>query len=494
MFSRFGSSFKHAFVQQPKRCKATAAFMTAGAVTLVTTVSIISIVTCQTKDVKESKIVVVGGGTAGIGVTAMLLNQGHRYVTLIEPKSVHFYQPLWSLVGAGIKPNTASVKDMKKVVPKGATWVQKEVHSFRPEQNQVVLNDGTAVDYDCLVVAAGIQIDWDKIPGLREGLEQEGSGVVSNYDFLYAAKTWSEFQRLVKEKLQSNTTDRLSLLFTLPTTPIKCAGAPQKIMWLLEDTLREFRLRERADISFWVPGQAMFGVKFYSDKLDAIRKARNVEVDYGFNLVSLNVPQKQATFQATTGKGESKTVPYDLIHVGPPMSAPDFIKTSPLADAGGWLDVDKHTLQSTKYANVFGLGDCTNTPNSKTAAAVISQAPVVVHNIEKHLQQKPLDGKYNGYASCPLIIGKKHVIMAEFGYDGKIMETFNRETGKFPWKYIGTEGDLQQRFFYLLKEQFFPYVYWNLWTRGWWYGADGILKPNVVEKTETIKAKGKVPK
>lgn len=487
MFSKFGSSSIRSFVRQQTSGNASSSFVAAaGLATFVTTVSVVSIVACQTtpsKDIKDSKIVVVGGGTAGIGVTAMLRNLGHRQVTLIEPSSVHYYQPLWTLVGAGIKPNTASVKDMTKVLPKGAVWIQKKVTSFRPDQNQVVLDDGTAIDYDTLVVAAGIQTDWDKIPGLREGLEQDGSGVVSNYHYEYSAKTWTEFQRLVKEKLQSNPNDKLSLVFTVPSTPIKCAGAPQKIMWLLEDTLRGMGLRQRADISYWMPGQAIFGVKFYADKLEIIRKARDVQGIYGFNLVSLNVAQKQATFQATTGTGETKVVPYDLIHVGPPMSPPDFIKASPLADANGWMDVDRYTLQSTKYANVFGLGDCTNTPNGKTAAAVTSQAPVVVHNIEKQLQQKPLDGKYNGYASCPLIIGRKHVLLAEFGYDGKLMETFDRATGKFPWKYIGSEGDLQQRFFYLLKEQFFPYVYWTLWTRGWWYGTDGLMKPNVVDKS-----------
>ena len=146
------------------------------------------------------------------------------------------------------------------------------------------------------------------------------------------------------------------------------------------------------------------------------------------------------------------------------MSAPTFLRGSPISDAAGWLDVDKHTLQSKKYMNVFGLGDCTNTPNSKTAAAVTSQAPVVVHNIERSIDNLPLDGMYSGYASCPLVIAKNKVMLAEFGYGGKLAETFG-PNGKFPHRLLGTDNEVAHRFFFFLKETIFPYVYWNLWTK-----------------------------
>jgi NADPH-dependent 2,4-dienoyl-CoA reductase/sulfur reductase-like enzyme len=174
---------------------------------------------------------------------------------------------------------------------------------------------------------------------------------------------------------------------------------------------------------------------------------------------------------------------YDLLHVAPHMSAPDFLKKAPFSDAKGWVDVDLHTMQTKKYANVWGLGDCTNTPNSKTAAAITSQAPVLVHNMLRSMDGKALDGFYNGYASCPLIIAKGKVMLAEFGYGGKLMETFSRDTGKFPLKYLGTEGELHFRFFYFLKEQIFPAVYWNLWPRGLWFGPNGPIKPTVTKPT-----------
>lgn len=342
-----------------------------------------------------------------------------------------------------------------------------------PEKNQVVLRNGRQVDYDYLVVAAGIQTNWDAIPGLVDGLQREDSGVVSIYDYNHAKKTWKTFEE-IKDKPST-------YLFTFPPTAIKCAGAPQKIMWLLEDTIRFEGLRDRADIKFVTPGASMFGVKHYSDKLEKMRQEKGVEALFGHNLVSLDVNRKIATFKNLENNKAVKKK-YDMIHVAPHMSAPDFLKASPISDEEGWVDVDKFTLQSKKFKNIFALGDCTNTPNSKTAAAVTSQAPVVVHNMERAIDGKELDGKYSGYASCPLIIGRGKVMLAEFAYGGELAETFDRSTGKWPLKYIGTEGDLHQRFFYILNEKVLPFAYWNLWTRGWWFGTNGPVKPDVTDK------------
>jgi NADPH-dependent 2,4-dienoyl-CoA reductase/sulfur reductase-like enzyme len=335
------------------------------------------------------------------------------------------------------------------------------------------MKDGSKVDYDYLVVAAGMQIDWDKIPGLVDGLQKEDSGVVSIYDYRYADKTWKAFL-FIKDQPSK-------YIFTYSPPVLKCAGAPQKIMWLIEDTLRGSDLRDKADISYWTPGGSMFGVKHYSDKLEQIRQDRGVTGMFNHLLLSIDSDKKIATFQ---NKETNETVDqsYDFMHVAPHMSSPDFLKNAPISDEQGWVDVDKHTLQSKKYQNVFGLGDCANTPNSKTAAAITSQAPIVVHNLLQLLDGKPLDAKYSGYASCPLIVAQKRVILAEFGYGGKLMETFSRETGKRPLKYIGTDGAAQYRFFYFLKEQVFPFVYWNLWTRGMWYGTNGPIKPDVSGK------------
>jgi sulfide:quinone oxidoreductase len=422
-----------------------------------------------TRTQRKEKILVVGGGTAGVGVAAMLQQEGMRNVTIVEPSSVHYYQPLWTLVGGGAKKKEKSVKDMKAVLPSNTSWIKNAVKDIVPSENKVILADGTPLDYDYLVVAAGMQTDWDAIPGLVDGLKQKDSGVVTIYDFNYCEKTWETFQKL---KNQAAT-----YLFTFQPI-IKCAGAPQKIMWLIDDNARKDGVRDKADITFCTPSPAMFGVKHYSEKLNAMRERKGVNALFNHKLISIDVANKTATFQDLENNQPVKKR-YDFLHVAPMMSAPGFLKGSPISDKNGWVDVDKNTLQSKKYKNVFALGDCTNTPNSKTAAAITAQAPVVVHNLSRVIDGKEADGSYDGYASCPLIIARNKVLLAEFTYGGKLAETFSSDTGKWPFKYFGTDGEIQYRFFYFLKEQLFPFVYWNLWPRGLWYGTYGPLKPAV---------------
>jgi eukaryotic sulfide quinone oxidoreductase len=434
----------------------------------------------QAEEKKDPKIVIIGGGFAGIGVAAMLKQEGMKNITIIEPSDNFYYAPLWTLVGAGMRPIEDSVQPISQNIPSGTTLVKKSASKFEPESNSITLSDGSKITYDYLVVAAGIQIDWEKIPGLTAALDDPKSGVVSIYDSKYAPAAWKAFNSFEKGRI----------LFTMPNTLIKCAGAPQKIMWLIEEVLRDKGLRSNASVEFWVPGGAMFGVPKYSDMLEVIRKERDVVGAFKQELVSVDAAQKTAVFRSMAD-GSTTTQAYELLHVVPPMSAPDFIKNSPLAAPTGWMDVHKHTLQSTKFTNIFGLGDCTNTPNSKTAAAVTSQAPVLVHNLltlikseaaGKTAAETELKGHYTGYASCPLMVSKNKVILAEFGYDGKIMETFDRETGKFPYNLVGQYGYMQERFFAWLKSTFFRFAHFNLWVKGWWYGTSGCFKPDVERK------------
>lgn len=252
-------------------------------------------------------------------------------------------------------------------------------------------------------------------------------------------------------------------------------------MWLLEEKTRDKKIRDQVSIEYWIPGEAMFGVPKYSKILTELADERGIIRNFKKQLISINSDHKTAIFYDPV-KNENITIEFDILHIVPPMYTPLCLQNSLLSNTAGYIDVDKNTLQSTRYPNIFALGDCIATPNGKTAAAITSQGPIVVHNLEKLIKGEPLTGSYNGYTSCPLVISKSEVILAEFGYDGKIMETFSSETGQFPYSLIGQEGKLQRKLFYWMKEQMFPSVYWNLWTQGRWFGNSGPFKPNLETK------------
>lgn len=390
------------------------------------------------------KIVIVGGGSGGISTAARLLKASHNLrgqVAVIDPSDKHYYQPLWTLVGAGEVKKQVTQRAEASVIPNGAVWIRDAVSEFFPEDNRLATKSGNTVTYDYLVVAPGIQIDWDKVKGLRENMGK--NGVCSNYAYEYAESTWENLRNFKGG----------TAIFTAPNTPIKCGGAPQKIMYLAEDYFRKLGIRQRSKVLFASGGTVIFGVKKYAQALNKIIQKRDIQTQFGRNLVEINGEKRQAIFEDLQTK-EKIPVHYDMIHVVPPMSAPDFIKASPLADEAGWVDLDKYTLQHKRFKNVFGIGDATNLPTSKTGAAIRKQAPVLTANLLAAMNGKPLAAKYNGYTSCPLITGYGRLVLAEFDYDNNPAETFPFNQAK-------------ERFsMYVLKKVLLPIIYWNGMLKG----------------------------
>lgn len=390
------------------------------------------------------KVVIVGGGAGGITAAAQLLRQSSTFrneIAIVDPAEKHYYQPLWTLVGAGEVEREITEREETSVIPDGAAWLKDAITEFHPDENYVLTASGQELHYDFLVVAAGIQIDWGKVKGLKETIGK--NGVVSNYSYEYVNSTWETLRNFKGG----------TAIFTAPNTAIKCGGAPQKIMYLAEDYFRKAGVRNKSKVVFASGGTIIFGVKKYAETLSKIVRDRDIDTQFYHNLIEIDGEKHEAVFEQLQTK-ERVTMHYDMIHVVPPMSAPDFIKTSPLADANGWMDVDKNTLQHTKYSNVFGIGDCTNAPTAKTGAAIRKQAPVVVHNIVAVMNQEPLSPKYNGYSSCPLITGYGRLVLAEFDYNNEPQETF-------PF------NQAQERFsMYLLKKEVLPVVYWDGMLKG----------------------------
>lgn len=402
-------------------------------------------------------IVVVGGGTAGTAVAAQLLKYLPKSdsVVIVDPADKHYYQPLWTLVAGGIFPKEDSARDMSQTIPTGAKWVKQTVVSYEPENNKVKTDIGDELKYDYLVVASGIQPDYDKVKGLRESLHK--NGVCTIYDYKGAEEAWNNIKNLKGGVA----------LFTFPSTPIKCAGAPVKITLLAEDYFRNYsKVRANTQVSYFTPGGVIFGVKRYADILMRLAKERDISVNTGHNLVEIKGNEKEAVFNTAEGP---KTVKYDLLHVALPMQPPPAIAASPLAAANGYVDVDQYTLQHKKYPNIFAVGDCANLPTSKTAAAITQQAPAVVANLISVAKGKVPQAKYDGYTSCPLVVSYSKLILAEFKYDGVVKETF-------PW-----EQNEPSYFAFALKKWIFPAAYWHGLLKGHWFGPNTFFNPYKIE-------------
>lgn len=396
----------------------------------------------ETHSVERFTVVIVGGGAGGISVAARLRRRDpHITIAVIDPSATHAYQPGWTLVGAGVMTSAQTLRQEGGLIPKDVTWLREAVQSFQPDEQSVTLENDQVVEYQRLIVCPGIQLDWDSVKGLKETLGRHG--VTSNYDRDSAAYTWECVRHLGQGKA----------IFTQPPMPIKCAGAPQKAVYLSSDYWRREGVLHHINVQFCLAGGALFGVPYFVPSLQKTMDYYGVDIHYKENLIAVDGEKKEATFQKV-GTDETVVRSFDMLHVVPPQSAPAFVKNSPLANDNGWLDVDPHTLQHKRYATVFGLGDVLGTSNAKTAAAARDQAPIVAGNVLNSLSGSPLTEQYDGYGACPLTVSYGRVVLAEFLYGGKVAPTFPYDQRK------------PSRFAWLLKTQIFPRLYWDGMLRG----------------------------
>ena len=389
-------------------------------------------------------ILVLGGGTAGLTVASQLADRiGGGHLGIVEPSSKHYYQPLWTLVGGGIFPREESARDEADLMPDGVTWIRDAVTAVDPDRRSVATTASGTLTYDLLVVAPGVVPQWAKIPGLVASVGKAGTGVTSNYSYETVASTWEAIR-----SFRGGTA-----LFTEPLTPVKCGGAPQKIMYLAEEAFRAQRVRDKSHVVFMNAKPTLFTAPYYIPALERVIKSRGMEVQLGQELVALRPDAREAVFRDVKA-GTEHVMRYDMIHVTPPLSPPDFVRTGALANSDGWVEVDKFSLQHVRFPEVFGLGDASNLPTSKTGAAIRKQAPVVVENLLALRAGQSLSARYDGYTSCPVVTGRGKLIMAEFNYAKEPVETFPVD-------------QRAERFsMYALKAHLLPRLYWHGMLRG----------------------------
>ena len=404
-------------------------------------------------------VVIVGGGAGGVSVAASLQSRkSNLSIAIIDPADIHYYQPGWTMVGGGVFEASQTAKTMGSLIPRGVKWIKSAVAAFEPENNAVILDGCRVVKYDRLVVSPGLKLDWDAVEGLEDTLGR--NGVTSNYRYDLAPYTW----QLVQEMKEGRA------IFTQPPMPIKCAGAPQKAMYLSGDAwFRNGRLKD-IDIQFMNAGGVLCGVKDYVPALEGYIAKYDATCNFFHNLVSVDGEAKKATFTVAKPDTDPEmvTVDFDMIHVCPPQSAPDFIRVSPLADAAGWVDVDQATLRHKSFDNVWSLGDVMNAPNAKTAAAARKQAPVVADNIAADIAGRSPVAAYDGYGSCPLTVERGKIVLAEFGYGGVLKPSFPS---------FLVDGTKPTRAAWFLKEKMLPPIYWQAMLKG----KEWMAKPEKIE-------------
>lgn len=399
-------------------------------------------------------VVIVGAGSGGIATAASLLKRDSSInIALVDPSSDHYYQPGWTMVGGGIFEAATTHRQTADLIPPAATWIQQSVSGFTPSENKVSLSDGSSVSYTQLVVAPGLKLDWAAVEGLEAALGS--NGVTSNYRYDLAPYTWQLVQNLNGGRA----------LFTQPAMPIKCAGAPQKALYLSASEWNSKGCLDKTQIEFYNAGGVLFGVEDYVPALNTYMDKYGVERKYMRNLIKVDGATQTAWFKSTDSNDNEliEEAKFDMLHVCPPQCAPDFIRESPLSDDAGWLDVDPATLQHKAHANIWGVGDVMNTTNAKTMAAARKQAPVVADNIVNTLNNKSISRSYDGYGSCPLTVENGKIVLAEFCYGGKVKPTF-------PTWLI--EGKQPTKLAWLLKAKLLPYVYWNMMLKGREWLAD----------------------
>jgi len=389
------------------------------------------------------KIVIIGGGAAGLDTAHRLLNDGFADVTVIEPSEVQYYQPAYTLVYAGVKTPESIQAPEVEYMPSKAKWVKAKVTTIDPDGLKVGLDNGQSLDYDYLIVSCGLQLNYDKVPGLLDVLNKPEAGVFSIYTLpgaIAGLKMVNEF----KGK---------KALFTNPATPIKCGGAPQKAAFLFANSMELAGKREGVEVEFCSAGPKLFAVPEYHDAVMTQMDLAKIKRNFKNNLVEVKGAEKIAVFEVKkkVEKGidpetkeklfeevpERVEMQYDLLHVVPPMSAPDFIMNSPIAwqkgTAKGWLQVNKETLQHMTYPNIFGAGDVCGTPFGKTGGTARKQVPLMIDNLKSVIAGKAPEKKFNGYTVCPLIVKRGEIMMLEFDYDAKPAPSFPLDPTQPRW-------------------------------------------------------------
>lgn len=400
------------------------------------------------------KLLVIGGGSGGCTVANKFARRfkAKDSVIVIEPCKDHYYQPLFTLIGGGVTGIEESCRQQKDLMDPRTMWIQDYASGIDPVKCRVETREGHVINYEYIVIAAGVEMSYDEVPGMYDALKDPHSAVSTIYTPDGCQKTWSDLQKFKGGEA----------IFTYPQSAIKCPGAPQKIAYLSDTYLTQKGLRSKSNITYVTCLPVLFGVKKYADELQKVAQRKNIIINRQQVLKEIRHDTKEVVFKCCENEKETLRR-YDMLHVVPHQHPPEFVRSQKeLTDSHGYLTVDKYTLQHTKHKNMYGIGDCTNTPNSKTAAAIAKQCYVLEKNLLSTMDKCRPMAKYDGYGACPLVTSYNTCILAEFVYGGVPHETMPFNQAK------------ESIVAYYMKRHLFPFLYWQFMLKGYYHGPEFI--------------------
>lgn len=413
----------------------------------------------------KGKIVIIGGGLAGMSTAARLNNTiSNADITVIEPDPMSVsYQPGQTLIAAGIWERSDIQYKRDDYLPSGVKLIKGSVTSVDPDNNKVTVDGSQEVSYDQLIVAVGANLNYSFIKGIEGEITSTGAdnasvkqtvtknGLHSLYFQDGAVATWEGIQELIAKAKAHKGPEKLQALFSNPRGAFKCGGAPLKIVYLTHSRLVEAGVRDKVELTFNTNNGVLFGIPDYNTPIVKQFEVRGFKVNYKHNLVAVDSAAKTATFnkwrmekkefEDEMGEkimkevevGEPVEFKYDFLHVAPPMKTPDVVGKSKIGSAGSWVTVNKETLQSSFFPNVWAVGDCAGVPMGKTGGSARKQYKVVVDNVVSVMGGKEPTAKYDGYTVCPLITGIGTVMLAEFNWSKKPTPSFPLDPTQERW-------------------------------------------------------------
>ena len=365
----------------------------------------------------SAHIVILGAGAAGTALANRLLQRlDGAKITIVDGRKRHIYQPGLTLVGTGLKSADYVVSETKYWLDKGIELKAENAANIDPEANKVTLESGEVLSYDYLVVAAGIELNYGRIDGFDvDRIGKDGVGSIYAGPEA-AAATWQAAGKFTEEGGEG--------LFFRPQTALKCAGAPIKHTFLIDDISRKNGGRSKSNITYFGHNKALFGVPIVSEKIRMVFEDRGINAEYQSHVSAIDMGAKKVTITTPDGDYDRD---YDYVHIVPPQQAPKVVRESGLSWANapeGWMEVNKQSLRHERYSNVFGIGDVAGVPKGKTAASAKWQVPVCEDHLVADIEGKTSNSVYNGYTSCPLITQVGRAMLIEFDYNNNLTPSF----------------------------------------------------------------------